>query len=311
MNTGDYCGSDPYYHRQSNRKRKKNSSKSRKNKTRQERNTHRSASNGRRGKRYRRRSWSLQNFFTYPKTGETNYLRYAAVMVILTSISIVLFSAVYFSFPLNSITPSTTKREPLAQEFVVETSFFTDNSGFIKDEVMLERGMKEFFVKTGVQPHLYILKEVPEDFDMTSFSSKLYDKLFQDEGHILIVFYEANGCQLHWVCGTQAKKVVNWEAANILKDYIRVYYYSDMTNEEFFSTAFSAAANRIMSRTIPPYVYNIGLIAIASVIECSFVYFVKWYEEESRRVAMIRKRRAAMRKIRAEERELFDKKSVS
>ena len=51
-----------------------------------------------------------------------------------------------------------------------------------------------------------------------------------------------------WV-GSQALTVIDAEAREIIMDFIQNYYYSDLSNEMFFSRAFEGAGQHIMSVT--------------------------------------------------------------
>ena len=186
-----------------------------------------------------------------------------SIIFIVIFLSIVLFNL--SSSSGGSITASTVFREPLPDGSVVETGYYADDAGWISNPAALEKGMKYFYEKTGVQPYVYITEEVdssrdPSDDQMATFASSLYDKLFTDEAHLLLVFQDADGHYYPWVItGTQAKQVVDGEAVTILFDYIDRYYYdSSLSSEEFFSDVFESTADRIMDKTTNP-VFIIGI----------------------------------------------------
>ena len=130
--------------------------------------------------------------------------------------------------------------------------YFTDRLGWIKQSATLNAGMEAFFKKTGVKPYLYLTDNVygstePSDKQMDTFANSLYDKLFTDENHFLLVFQEYGDYYMTWyVSGSDAAEVVDEEAANIVLDYVDEYYSSDMGEEEYFSNVFSMAAGDIM-----------------------------------------------------------------
>ena len=90
--------------------------------------------------------------------------------------------------------------------------------------------MEAFFKKTGVKPYLYLTDNVygstePSDKQMDTFANSLYDKLFTDENHFLLVFQEYGDYYMTWyVSGSDAAEVVDEEAANIVLDYVDEYY---------------------------------------------------------------------------------------
>ena len=136
--------------------------------------------------------------------------------------------------------------------------YFTDELGWIDKRTQLEAGMKTFYQKTGVQPYLYITDNIdgsqsPSEADVRDFAFSLYDRLFSDEAHLLLIFFEPSPSQYStwYVTGTQAKAVLDAEAMDILLDYIDRYYHYDISDEEFFSRAFADAAKRMTVPDLP------------------------------------------------------------
>lgn len=182
----------------------------------------------------------------------------------------------------SGITASTIVREPLPAGSVNETGYYTDELGWIQNKTELLNGMKHFYQKTGVQPYLYITDTVngshfPTSAELQSFAEGLYDQLFTDEAHILLVFFEynSNSQYMDWyICGTQAKTVIDQEAADILLDYIDRYYYDNsLTEDEFFSKSFSDAADRMMEVTTSPWIPVLIVLGAAAVV---IVLFIWW-----------------------------------
>ena len=194
------------------------------------------------------------------------------IMMIITLVCVLLIGAAF----QTTITTSTIDREPLAKGAVIETEYYTDEIGWIDSVSKLESGMKEFYNETGVQPYVYITDTVPAGVDLESYTNSLYDELFKDEAHFLLLFYEpGNEYYIQWVCGAQAKTVIDQEAADIILDYIEKYYYSDLTESEFFSKAFSASADRIMTKTTDPMLPFAKFFAVLAVIGIAFIWWTK------------------------------------
>lgn len=179
----------------------------------------------------------------------------------------------------GDITVSTVARAALPGGSVNETAYFTDELGWIQNETRLLTGLKYFYQKTGVQPYIYITGDVgtdgiPEMSDIQSFGNEKYDALFTDEAHLLLVFYENHGGYMTGVVtGTQAKTVIDDEASDILLDYLDRNYYSDLTEDEFFSQSFRDAADRIMTVTTSPW---ITVLIVLIVLVALIVLFVWW-----------------------------------
>jgi hypothetical protein len=196
----------------------------------------------------------------------------------------------------RGITWSTIQRKPLPAGSVNETEYYTDTLGWIGNRTQMLSGLKHFYKKTGVQPHVYITDKVsglysPTADDLDEFANGLYDELFTDEAHLLLVFFEYGDgrYQTRYVCGTQAKTVIDQEAADILLDYLDRYYYDkSLTDEQFFSVSFADAADRIMTVTRSPWIPVLVWISIATVV---IVVFVWWRQAKDGRCWRLRRQR--------------------
>ncbi len=211
----------------------------------------------------------------------------------LFAVGLVLFLAVAVIFVLSSddlggdITKSTAAREPLPSGSVNETEYYTDEAGWITDRSELISGLREFYRKTGVQPHVYIAESVKGDTsptidEISEYAGELYDRLFDDEGHFLLVFYDNGhgGFMCGYASGRLAKSVMDEEAVSVLSDYLDRYYTSDMSDEEFFSQSFSKTAERIMTVTKSPL--PTIAIAVCAVIVV-YLLFVWWNKAKEKK----------------------------
>ncbi|WP_242825029.1 TPM domain-containing protein [Acetobacterium woodii] len=184
----------------------------------------------------------------------------------------------------SEITKSSVDRQSLPAGSVNETEYYTDELGWINNQTKMEDGLKYFYRKTGVQPYVVIIDNVngsyhPTESELDSYANALYDELFTDEAHLLFVFDEYDDSYMdRYVAGTQAKTVVDTEAADILLDYIdRNYYDSNLTDEEFFSNSFRDAADRIMTVTKSPWISAMTTIGVVfGVVILIILLFVWW-----------------------------------
>lgn len=208
-----------------------------------------------------------------------------AVLIIVSIIIAVIFASSSGSVSNSSggsseITKSTVVRKALPPGSVNETKYYTDELGWIGNETQLLAGLKQFYQKTGIQPYLYITDTVnnshsPTASSLDGFANNLYNELFTDEAHLLLVFFEYNKSYMdRYVCGTQAKTVIDGEAADILLDYIDRYYYDNSLSEEtFFSKSFADSADRIMTVTRSPWI--IVFIIMGGVV-LVIILFIWW-----------------------------------
>ena len=186
------------------------------------------------------------------------------------------------------IQTSTIRRERLNSSSLVNVGWYTDNLDWIRDPDKLEKGLAYFYKRTGVSPYLYLTEDAegvlaPTAAQLDAFAGELYDTLFRDEAHFLVVFQEHNGVyNTRYVCGLEARAVMDDEACEILLDYLDAYYFGDYDDEEYFSKAITDAADRIMDTKVPVSVYVTGT---AVVIGIGVLVWLVWkklhaYKEE-------------------------------
>ncbi len=180
----------------------------------------------------------------------------------------------------TTVTASTVEREALPDGAVTETGYYTDEDGsWILSSSTLEAGLKSFYQETGVQPYVYILPNgsVTSTDELSEMAEELYDELFEDEAHFLLVFCDdgAGSFNCGYMIGAQATSIMDDEAIEILSDYLNRYYEDlSISEEEIFSNAFADTADRIMSVTTSPLVY-IAICAAVIVVAIAVVVVVR------------------------------------
>lgn len=210
------------------------------------------------------------------------------IFIIIMIISVVFGTGAYSS---NSITRSTVNRDKLdGSEYYQPNKWYSDELDWIKRPATLESGMKHFYDETGVQPYLYITgTEFLAETKMQQFANELYDSLFDDEAHLLVVFSEHNDrYRSCYIVGVEAKTVIDDEAGEILLDYIDHYYYSNYDEDEFFARSFREAADRIM-RVTPQYGW-IAFIFIL-VIVLTVILFAWWKKKKQHKLDEMKRAR--------------------
>ncbi len=166
---------------------------------------------------------------------------------------VVLFSSPDEGTSSDGSIKSTIERTPLDSSKVVkENYFYHDGLDWIDDEKTLSTGMSSFYAKTGVSPFLAIQDNIrgnsaPTQQQALAYMQEAYDYMFEDEGHMIVLFLEAKNDHSVWIyCGEDAATVIDYEAKNILLSNIEHEYYSDNTDAEVFSKAFADTAKQIM-----------------------------------------------------------------
>ena len=132
--------------------------------------------------------------------------------------------------------------------------YYTDMSeGTVKfidksNEKYINDGFREFYSKTGVFPHLYIIENAPNSSDvknsMQEYADKLYEQLFNIEGNLLFVYVASEDD--YWVVG-------GYNIGDIIdKDAISIIYreinsrWDDGNLAKRFGDALEEAASLIM-----------------------------------------------------------------
>ena len=193
----------------------------------------------------------------------------------------------------SDVTKSTVSRAKLHLGLSDEAGYFTDECDWIRNRTVLEQGLKAFYDSTGILPYVYIIDNVAGDYDpstekLEQFAETQYEKLFDDEGHILLVFWDYAGAYeyLLWL-GADAAELMDAEACDILFDYLDYYYYYADTEEEFFADAFADAGERMMRVTRSPMYYIVMTVIGGAVI---LVTYRGWKSRKEKETA--RKKRA-------------------
>ena len=171
-------------------------------------------------------------------------------------------------------TKSTKEREKLDRDLVnLSSEWYTDELGWIDFESDLVRGMEHFYDKTGIQPYLYLVNSNGNmnGEQMDAFAQSTYDKLFSDEGHLLVCYFSCANDEpwivegdLYLVTGQATELIMDDEAQKIFWSTYDYYYEDpDLSIEEFYGNTFRTAGDKIMAGPIP---WRTVIIVIAAVV---------------------------------------------
>lgn len=128
----------------------------------------------------------------------------------------------------SAVVPRSAQRRSPLEGGGAETLYVTDRVGWLEENRgQAEAGLRYFYEKTGVQPHIYVrgaqnpgISSPRENLD--NYGAALYGSLFNDEAHLLIIVEEKeNGSilQAGFAPGKQALSVMDQEAMDILRAY--------------------------------------------------------------------------------------------
>ncbi|MCL2030314.1 MAG: DUF3892 domain-containing protein, partial [Oscillospiraceae bacterium] len=189
----------------------------------------------------------------------------------------------------SQVTRSTVRREALPSGAAMDSGpWYTDHLGWIGNQTQLLSGLRNFHGKTGVRPHLYLTGEidgsdaVPTLARLESFANQTYSELFNDEAHLLLVFFENEDAEyaMYAMPGNMARSVMDDEARDILMDYIqRFYYSSSLSEEEMFSRAFDETGERIMTVTRSPWIPVLIVLLVGAAVIAGLLIGLNWWKK--------------------------------
>jgi hypothetical protein len=199
------------------------------------------------------------------------------VNVLLIVVILAVCCGIFWSISGSEGVASTYERTPLERGAVNETAYLRDDAGWISSVSTVERAMRYFYTKTGVQPYLWIAESIDgsgnvSDEEAESALDALYDDEFTDEGHIAILFLETSGSDydIYWTAGAQARTVLDQEACDILMDHFIRYYTRDYDDNAYFAQVFTDSADRIMTVQRPLkeklLFFVLGMAAIIAIL---------------------------------------------
>ena len=225
--------------------------------------------------------------YTQNRSGSSGCLTVLIVVALFFLVFALLGSRSSGGIPTSSV-----NRTKLDAKYVTKTGWYEDTAGWISSTSRLESGLKAFYEKTGVQPYLYVTEDIngdtnPASSTMDAFCEQLYNELFEDEGHLLVVSYDYVG---YWyLVGSSAETVFDSEAQEIFENYMDHYaddlLYDEIGLDEFYSNVFSDTADRIMQVTPNYSMYYLIAIVALIIILVLFRWWQKVKEQKNKEAA--------------------------
>ena len=164
--------------------------------------------------------------------------------------------------------------------------FYSDPDGLLyNDEIpVLEKGLEHFYKTTGVCAYVYLVNELDEGVDGNEYASDLYDELFNDEGHILLVFDYTNA-YMYDAEGYAIQTTIDSEALDMIYDYVEAEWANDSENlGAIFGNGCAKAADRMMYKEktfVQKYqtIIIIIIVAVALIIVVNVLF--KWWKKRT------------------------------
>jgi len=188
----------------------------------------------------------------------------------------------------DSVASSTHERQALPAGTAEVTPLYADQDGdWIHNASALEDGLRHFYDETGIMPYLYILPNgsVTSIEELSGIATQVYDQLFTDEAHFVLVFCDQNDGSFlaSYAIGQQADTIMDSEAIGILSQYLEANYNNySISEEEIFSRTFASTADRIMEVTPSPAIPIAICLAVIVVVAVVAYLIIKKRNDQRR-----------------------------
>ncbi len=171
-------------------------------------------------------------------------------------------------------------REKLDASQCKESSEWIDDElGWLSKQSTVKNAMDSFYKDTGGQPYLIITDNIDgkgedlTDEEVESYLTNVYDSLYSDEGHMILLFieYEPSEYYRFVYTGTAADGVIDSSAKEYIMNLVDAYYTdTSLTDDEYFAKIFTTAGENLMqdfnesthTRNIIIIIIVIGVILI-------------------------------------------------
>lgn len=154
-----------------------------------------------------------------------------------------------------------------------------DELGWFDNITKTESRLKEFWEETGVQPYI-ILKDydpaMTTDAQKEQWAFDYYDANFTTENIFLYVYFAEEDTDndvgyMYYVNGKQTSTVMDPEAIEIFWNNIDEYWYTDLSTDDLFVSAFTETASTIMhmpttSKDILKWALIVAAVIVVGVI---------------------------------------------
>lgn len=164
--------------------------------------------------------------------------------------------------------------------------YYSDPDGILYDDeaAPLEKGLQHFYKTTGVCAYVYFVEELDENVDGIDEAARLYDELFSDEGHILLL-YDYTNAYMYDAQGYEIGTTIDSEAIDIIYDYIEAQWSKDSENlGMIFGDGCAMAADRIMykERTFAQKYKSIIIVVIVGIVAIIVINVAfKWWKAKT------------------------------
>ncbi len=187
---------------------------------------------------------------------------------------------VSFAFMISRRIPP---HEPLRSGCcILENEWYLDEWGWIEDADALIRYEEDFYIKTGIQPYIWITGDggFMYMYDTDNLAKDLsikYSELFNDEGHLMIALCEYPNDSGRFYpmlyAGDDAGKIIGEKEKKAIEEIFTNYFGSRLINEEFIGKSLNDSEDLVINGRYSA-VYTQGLIILATMY---LIYRIREY----------------------------------
>lgn len=156
-----------------------------------------------------------------------------------------------------SVVENQVQREKLDSNLIkTSNQWIDDQANWLTDTSKVKSALQYFYDKTGVQPYLMIYDNIENKTTDSSiieqFMQNKMDTLFEDQGHIIFLFYEPKESEFYRyiLTGAASDTVVDSNACDIIYSITDKYYVSDLNENDYFCKIFRDSADKMMKKVV-------------------------------------------------------------
>lgn len=200
-------------------------------------------------------------------------------------IALILFAAAF----LAGLGNKSTGFEKIVMSGTKNVGYATDEINGSSDVKKTVKACEEFYEKTGIPLYFYITDtEITSGNDgYTDYIDALYEKLFSDENHVLLVYFDTLDEWYFWK-GEAANSLVTDDMVNDLFDAIERYWFNySLTMDEVLSNGVSDYQDSLTNESSGAGFFTVLLVLAGGILTVVAVYTyiskgneAKRYEEE-------------------------------
>lgn len=154
----------------------------------------------------------------------------------------------------GKIAASTIVRTKLDDSHAYRTGNVIDDLGWFDSVNSTEKGLKQFYEETGIQPYIYLKSydsSLTTDQEKEAWAKNYFDTELDDSDGFLFIYFAEEDTDgdigfMSYVAGSRAQSVMDTEVVGIFWGYIDRYWPTDLSTDEVILKSFNGTANAIM-----------------------------------------------------------------